>query len=119
MENDLNFHIFRLVETAESISSVYFRPPGVFTNAMLTKPDITSLMRDADPSEEALYATSNDPRAVLNRASSELKAAYSKTNSRRKMTQQMWDSFVRPLIQSQRFIRCQGSVKNRTVTGPL
>ncbi|VVT58284.1 uncharacterized protein SAPINGB_P006129 [Magnusiomyces paraingens] len=51
---------------------------------MLTKPDITSLMRDADPSEEALYATSNDPRAVLNRASSELKAAYSKTNSRRK-----------------------------------
>lgn len=75
--NDTSFHILRLVETAESVSTVYFRPPGVFTNAMLTRPEITALMRDADPSEEALYANASDPKVALNKASADLNAAYS------------------------------------------
>lgn len=42
-------------ESAESLKTLYFRPPGIFTNALILKPDITTLLRDADVHESSLY----------------------------------------------------------------
>jgi hypothetical protein len=42
-------------DSANSLKTLYFRPPGIFTNALIRKPDITTLLRDADSHENALY----------------------------------------------------------------
>lgn len=42
-------------ESAESLKTLYFSPPGIFTNALVLKPDITTLLRDADINESSLY----------------------------------------------------------------
>lgn len=44
-----------LNESSNSLKTLYFRPPGIFTNALIGKPDITTLLRDADAFENALY----------------------------------------------------------------
>lgn len=52
---DPGFHLERLAASADSISTLYFRPPGTFANAMLKSPDITTLIRDAEDSEAVLF----------------------------------------------------------------
>lgn len=41
--------------SANSLKTLYFRPPGIFTNAITGNHDITALLRDADAHENALY----------------------------------------------------------------
>lgn len=38
-----------------SINSMEFSSPGIFTNAMITRPELTTLIRDALPAEQQLY----------------------------------------------------------------
>lgn len=52
---DLQNALASLDESSNSLKTLYFRPPGIFTNALIGKPDITTLLRDADAFENALY----------------------------------------------------------------
>lgn len=45
-----------LADTAGGLQRLYFRPPGMFTHAVLDPPELTQLIRDALPQEQALYA---------------------------------------------------------------
>lgn len=49
--------------SANSIKTLYFRPPGIFTNALISKPDITTLLRDADNYENSLYHVDTQGKA--------------------------------------------------------
>ena len=51
--------------SANSLKTLYFRPPGIFTNALISKPDITTLLRDADNYENTLYHV--DPQGKAER----------------------------------------------------
>ncbi|KAM9931282.1 hypothetical protein OXX80_009060 [Metschnikowia pulcherrima] len=42
-------------KSCEGISNTKFKRPGIFTNAMLTRPELTTLIRDALPAEKGLY----------------------------------------------------------------
>lgn len=53
--SSIDYHILRIGENAESISTLYFRPPGSFTNAIILKPEITNIIRDCDESERPLF----------------------------------------------------------------
>lgn len=53
----LEHHLLRITENAESISSLYFRPPGTFTNALLLDSDLSRLIRDPEPIEQKLFHT--------------------------------------------------------------
>lgn len=53
--SSMDYHILRIAENAESISTLYFRPPGSFTNAIITQPEITNIIRDADSNERRLF----------------------------------------------------------------
>ncbi|KAH3671437.1 hypothetical protein WICMUC_004617 [Wickerhamomyces mucosus] len=52
---DLSTCLKNLNETSDSIKSLYFRPPGIFTNSIIRKIDIITLLRDADSYENSLY----------------------------------------------------------------
>lgn len=39
----------------ETMNSLEFGPPGIFTNAIINKPDVTSLIRDPSEAELSLY----------------------------------------------------------------
>lgn len=52
---EISHYINAVNDSANSLKTLYFRPPGIFTNAIITKPAITSLLRDADSHENALY----------------------------------------------------------------
>lgn len=51
----MDYHLLRIMENAESITTLYFRPPGSFTNAVIQKPEITNVIRDADTNEQLLF----------------------------------------------------------------
>lgn len=55
MSSDMDYHLLRILENAESITTLYFRPPGSFTNAVIQKPEITNVIRDADTNEQLLF----------------------------------------------------------------
>lgn len=49
------FHLALIDEAVELLQTLEFRKPGMFTNAVLLHPEITTLIRDADEHERALY----------------------------------------------------------------
>ncbi|KAG9243632.1 DASH complex subunit Spc34 [Calycina marina] len=49
-------HLEQISLSAESIAMLPFPPPKIFTNAMLSTPDITTLIRDTEPHERALFS---------------------------------------------------------------
>ena len=53
----MEFHLLKIAESSESIRTLDFRKPSIFTNAMLMNPEITSLIHDADLQEQALFAS--------------------------------------------------------------
>ncbi|CAN6605197.1 hypothetical protein TRVA0_002S05248 [Trichomonascus vanleenenianus] len=53
----MEFHLLKIAESAESIRSQHFKRPGVFGNTISSPPEITSLIRDADAPEYALFTT--------------------------------------------------------------
>ncbi|KAF3926743.1 hypothetical protein ABW21_db0206628 [Orbilia brochopaga] len=49
-------HLEQIEAAAKDISSMRFSPPGTFTNSQVTKPPITSLIRDTSTYERVLFS---------------------------------------------------------------
>lgn len=52
-----------LQEKAAGLQKLQFSDPGIFTNAIITKPPITKLLKDAAPHEQALYKITTSSRS--------------------------------------------------------
>ncbi|KAG0647090.1 Outer kinetochore SPC34 [Hyphodiscus hymeniophilus] len=52
----LERHLEQISLSSESIATLPFPPPKIFTNALLSTQDITSLIRDTEPHERALFS---------------------------------------------------------------
>ncbi|KAL5596762.1 hypothetical protein BROUX41_006554 [Berkeleyomyces rouxiae] len=52
----LSVHLEQIQLCCEGINSLPFPPPRIFTNALLANHDITSLIRDTEPHERALFS---------------------------------------------------------------
>lgn len=57
----LSYFLDRTKQLCESILSLKFQSPGIFTNSFIKEPSITSLLKDAEEHEQALYKI-NKPR---------------------------------------------------------
>ncbi|TVY14142.1 hypothetical protein LARI1_G008630 [Lachnellula arida] len=57
----LSRHLEQISLCSESIATLPFPPPKIFTNALLSTPDITSLIRDTEPHERALFSVPPPP----------------------------------------------------------
>ncbi|KAH8661528.1 DASH complex subunit Spc34 [Tricladium varicosporioides] len=57
----LSRHLEQITLSADAIVSLPFPPPKIFTNALLSTPDITSLIRDTEPHERALFSVPPPP----------------------------------------------------------
>lgn len=66
------FHLQKIEKSADSIRTLYFRPPGTFSNSMLRPHDITSLIRDADDSEAVLFTLAQTNAVAKVAAAAEL-----------------------------------------------
>lgn len=62
---DSNFHLDKILESANSINSLDFKHQGIFTNAILLKPDITTLIQDGNPEEQAMFSLDSNPQLKL------------------------------------------------------
>ncbi|SPO04454.1 uncharacterized protein DNG_07139 [Cephalotrichum gorgonifer] len=54
-------HLEQISYSCEGINSLPFPPPKIFTNALLSNHDITSLLRDTEPHERALFSVPPPP----------------------------------------------------------
>lgn len=61
----LSYFLDRTKQLCESILSLKFQSPGIFTNSFIKEPSITSLLKDAEEHEQALYKI-NKPRGFNN-----------------------------------------------------
>ncbi|KAK0673713.1 DASH complex subunit Spc34 [Cercophora samala] len=52
----ISTHLAQIALSCEGIDSLPFPPPKIFTNALLSNPDITSLIRDTEAHERALFS---------------------------------------------------------------
>ncbi|KAM3497244.1 hypothetical protein MY11210_009710 [Beauveria gryllotalpidicola] len=57
----LSPHLEQISYSCQGIDSLPFPPPKIFTNALLSAPDITSLIRDTEPHERALFSVPPPP----------------------------------------------------------
>ncbi|EQB58052.1 DASH complex subunit Spc34 [Colletotrichum gloeosporioides Cg-14] len=57
----LSIHLEQIALSCEGIDSLPFPPPKIFTNAMLYNSDITSLIRDTEAHERALFSVPPPP----------------------------------------------------------
>ncbi|KAK3904679.1 hypothetical protein C8A05DRAFT_31555 [Staphylotrichum tortipilum] len=57
----LSAHLEQISISCQGIDSLPFPPPKIFTNALLSKPDITSLIRDTEAHERALFSVPPPP----------------------------------------------------------
>ncbi|KAL1972258.1 hypothetical protein VTN31DRAFT_7477 [Thermomyces dupontii] len=71
----LESHLEQITESANSIAELSFPPPRIFTNAMLNAPDITSLIRDTEAHERALFTV--DPVTKSQRRATRRMTTYS------------------------------------------
>ncbi|KAK1251577.1 hypothetical protein MKX07_007056 [Trichoderma sp. CBMAI-0711] len=60
----LSAHLEQIQACCQGIDSLPFPPPRIFTNAMLSKHDITSLIRDTEAHERALFSVPPPPPAA-------------------------------------------------------
>ncbi|KAM0324801.1 hypothetical protein ACHAQA_007767 [Verticillium albo-atrum] len=61
MSHRLNIHLEQIALSCQGIESLPFPPPKIFTNALLHNNDITSLIRDTEPHERALFSVPPPP----------------------------------------------------------
>ncbi|KAK4154301.1 hypothetical protein C8A00DRAFT_42891 [Chaetomidium leptoderma] len=54
-------HLEQISISCQGIDSLPFPPPKIFTNALLSHPDITSLIRDTETHERALFSVPPPP----------------------------------------------------------
>ncbi|TPX18183.1 uncharacterized protein E0L32_002692 [Thyridium curvatum] len=57
----LSAHLEQITASCQGIDSLPFPPPKIFTNALLSNPDITSLIRDTEAHERALFSVPPPP----------------------------------------------------------
>ncbi|KAK4198815.1 DASH complex subunit Spc34 [Triangularia verruculosa] len=57
----ISTHLAQIALSCEGIDSLPFPPPKIFTNALLSNPDITSLIRDTEAHERALFSVPAPP----------------------------------------------------------
>ncbi|KEZ44106.1 hypothetical protein SAPIO_CDS3873 [Scedosporium apiospermum] len=57
----LSAHLEQIAYSCEGIDSLPFPPPKIFTNALLSSHDITTLLRDTEPHERALFSVPPPP----------------------------------------------------------
>ncbi|KAH6847273.1 DASH complex subunit Spc34 [Chaetomium sp. MPI-CAGE-AT-0009] len=57
----LSAHLEQISISCQGIDSLPFPPPQIFTNALLSNPDITSLIRDTEAHERALFSVPAPP----------------------------------------------------------
>ncbi|KAK4107393.1 DASH complex, subunit Spc34, partial [Canariomyces notabilis] len=57
----LQAHLEQISISCQGIDSLPFPPPKIFTNALLSRPDITSLIRDTEAHERALFSVPPPP----------------------------------------------------------
>lgn len=81
-------HLKSLQASSESIQTLYFRPPYMFTNSVTTNPNIIDLIRDPEPDEARLFTINKDMVPELDvyqgtssaiQAAKEIKRAYEKS----------------------------------------
>ncbi|KAK1971764.1 DASH complex, subunit Spc34 [Colletotrichum sublineola] len=65
----LSIHLEQIALSCEGIDSLPFPPPKIFTNAMLYNADITSLIRDTEAHERALFSVPPPPPSQSSSAS--------------------------------------------------
>ncbi|KAL2186215.1 DASH complex, subunit Spc34 [Thermothelomyces heterothallicus CBS 203.75] len=65
----LSAHLEQISISCRGIDSLPFPPPKIFTNALLSKPDITSLIRDTEAHERALFSVPAPPPPTQQTAS--------------------------------------------------
>ncbi|KAF5570535.1 DASH complex subunit Spc34 [Fusarium phyllophilum] len=57
----ISAHLEQIGYSCQGIDSLPFPPPKIFTNALLSNHDITSLIRDTEPHERALFSVPPPP----------------------------------------------------------
>lgn len=80
----LERHLEQISLSSESIATLPFPPPKIFTNALLSTTDITSLIRDTEPHERALFSVPPPPPSVT--SSTPYQDPKSSTNTKRRQT---------------------------------
>ncbi|KAL2752120.1 hypothetical protein ACRALDRAFT_2030352 [Sodiomyces alcalophilus JCM 7366] len=61
----LNVHLEQIALSCQGIDSLPFPRPKIFTNALLHNDDITSLIRDTEPHERALFSVPPPPPSAV------------------------------------------------------
>lgn len=61
----LGFFLNRTQELCEQIQALKFRAPGIFTNSFIAEPKITTLLKDAEEHELALYRIRKPTRLAI------------------------------------------------------
>ncbi|KAH8903261.1 DASH complex, subunit Spc34 [Coniochaeta sp. PMI_546] len=61
----LSAHLEQISFSCQGIDSLPFPPPKIFTNALLSNHDITSLIRDTEAHERALYSVPPPPPPIV------------------------------------------------------
>lgn len=72
--SSLTFFLDRIQHLCESMGTLKFSSPGIFTNAIINKPVITDLLKDASVHEQALYKINRS--SVPHRPVSGVKRSY-------------------------------------------
>ncbi|RSL45473.1 hypothetical protein CEP54_014244 [Fusarium duplospermum] len=68
----ISAHLEQIGYSCQGIDSLPFPRPKIFTNALLSNHDITSLIRDTEPHERALFSSTGRRQTVFNVASGEV-----------------------------------------------
>ncbi|KAK3941315.1 reticulocyte-binding protein 2 a [Diplogelasinospora grovesii] len=63
----ISVHLEQISMSCQGIDSLPFPPPKIFTNALLSNPDITSLIRDTEAHERALFSVPPPPPAATSK----------------------------------------------------
>ncbi|KAF4126148.1 DASH complex subunit Spc34 [Geosmithia morbida] len=81
-------HLDQIGYSSQGIDSLHFPPPKMFTNALLANHEITSLIRDTESHERALFSVPAPPPAPTTKPTHQLDAAGdpSGRNSKRRRT---------------------------------
>ncbi|PHH62048.1 hypothetical protein CDD81_7604 [Ophiocordyceps australis] len=78
----IDVHLEQIAYSCQGIDALPFPPPAIFTNALLSKHDITTLIRDTEPHERALFSVPAPPPS----AASTQPTRDSDASSRRRQT---------------------------------
>ncbi|OAQ92673.1 DASH complex subunit Spc34 [Purpureocillium lilacinum] len=79
-------HLDQISYSCQGIDALPFPPPKIFTNALLSNHDITSLIRDTEPHERALFSVPPPPPPATSSRSGEQPALDAQPTAARRQT---------------------------------